>query len=171
MNSQEREPKAGGQPFQQNLSISDSAAVRNTIQQIGQINIGSMSQEQFKAIMEQLGQVLQRLGVPTQISAEGATKPLSPQAQQVAQAVVEKVEEAERRFGTTVGDPVAYLELGNVAFNGKNYSEALSYYEQALTLNPKYANARNNRGVALHKLERHEEAIASYDKAIAIKPD
>ncbi|WP_414588282.1 CHAT domain-containing protein, partial [Scytonema sp. PCC 10023] len=34
-----------------------------------------------------------------------------------------------------------------------------------------YDSAWNNRGVALGNLGRHEEAIASYDKAIEIKPD
>ena len=29
----------------------------------------------------------------------------------------------------------------------------------------------NNRGNALNDLKRHEEALASYDKAIALKPD
>jgi predicted O-linked N-acetylglucosamine transferase (SPINDLY family) len=36
---------------------------------------------------------------------------------------------------------------------------------------PDYAEAHNNRGTALNDLMRLEEAIASYDKAIALKPD
>ncbi len=36
---------------------------------------------------------------------------------------------------------------------------------------PDYAEALNNRGNALRDLERLEEALASYDKALAIKPD
>src|SRR5262249_28266520 len=38
-------------------------------------------------------------------------------------------------------------------------------------LKPKFAEAHNNRGAALHELNRFEEAIASYDKAIAPKPN
>ena len=29
----------------------------------------------------------------------------------------------------------------------------------------------NNRGVALHEMKRYDEALASYDRAIALKPD
>ena len=36
---------------------------------------------------------------------------------------------------------------------------------------PDYAEAFNNRGNALRRLKRLDEALASYDKAIALKPD
>jgi protein O-GlcNAc transferase len=38
-------------------------------------------------------------------------------------------------------------------------------------LAPDYVIALNNRGFALQLLRRLEEAIASYDRALAIKPD
>ena len=36
---------------------------------------------------------------------------------------------------------------------------------------PGYAEGHNNRGAALHQLQRYEEALASYDLALAVKPD
>ena len=36
---------------------------------------------------------------------------------------------------------------------------------------PDYAEALNNRGNALQELTRPDEALASYDKALALKPD
>ena len=53
----------------------------------------------------------------------------------------------------------------------KRFDEALASYDQAIAINPDYAEAYNNRGVALKKLKRHDEALASYDQAIAINPD
>ena len=38
-------------------------------------------------------------------------------------------------------------------------------------MQPDYAEAFNNRGNALKRLKRPEAALASYNKAIAIKPD
>jgi len=44
-------------------------------------------------------------------------------------------------------------------------------FDQAITLEPDYAEALYNRGNTLRELKRLEEALASYDKALALKPD
>jgi len=49
--------------------------------------------------------------------------------------------------------------------------EALKLYEQALALKPNFADAWQNKGVALHKLGRYSEAVSAFDKAIALKPN
>jgi protein O-GlcNAc transferase len=49
--------------------------------------------------------------------------------------------------------------------------EALASYDQALAINPRYAEALYNRGNALQELKRNDDALASYDRALAIKPD
>ena len=36
---------------------------------------------------------------------------------------------------------------------------------------PAYAEVHNNRGIALDHLKRYEEALASYDRALAARPD
>jgi predicted O-linked N-acetylglucosamine transferase (SPINDLY family) len=43
--------------------------------------------------------------------------------------------------------------------------------DAALTLKPDHAEALNNRGSALHRLGRTEEALSSYAQALAIRPD
>ncbi len=48
--------------------------------------------------------------------------------------------------------------------------ESLALHDQAIARNPRYADAHNNRGIALYTLSRFEEAIVSFDTAIAIKP-
>jgi tetratricopeptide (TPR) repeat protein len=48
---------------------------------------------------------------------------------------------------------------------------ALPDYERALALVPHYADALNNRAVALWSLGRFEEALAGFDAALAAKPD
>ena len=41
----------------------------------------------------------------------------------------------------------------------------------AITFKPDCAEIFNNRGSALMQLEQHEAAIASFDKALALKAD
>jgi hypothetical protein len=48
--------------------------------------------------------------------------------------------------------------------------EALAASDEALAVNPDYAEAHSNRGAALYDLRRLEEALAAYDRAIALKP-
>src|SRR5208283_3716694 len=43
--------------------------------------------------------------------------------------------------------------------------------DKAIALKPDNLKAHYTRGSALHQLERHDEALASYDKAIELKPD
>jgi hypothetical protein len=47
----------------------------------------------------------------------------------------------------------------------------LASYDKVIALKPGYAEAHNNRGIALRYLKRPEDALASHDRAIALKPD
>ena len=40
-----------------------------------------------------------------------------------------------------------------------------------MAVRPDYAEAINNRGNALFDLGRNEDALASYDQALALRPD
>jgi tetratricopeptide (TPR) repeat protein len=63
----------------------------------------------------------------------------------------------------------------------RRVAEALASYDNAIALKPHFADAFNNRGLALQELKRidealasydsPEEAVASFDKAIALNPD
>ena len=51
------------------------------------------------------------------------------------------------------------------------HEEAIADYDEAIRLEPDYAEAYNHRGIARRNLERYEEAIADYDEAIRLRPD
>ena len=55
--------------------------------------------------------------------------------------------------------------------NGLELEKAIAAYDEAIRLNPNYAKAYNNRGVAKYALGRHDAAVADYDEANRLKPD
>ena len=55
--------------------------------------------------------------------------------------------------------------------NSSNSTPPLASYDQAIALQPDYAEAHYNRGIALEQLWQLDAAVASYGQAIALKPD
>ncbi|MBU7586053.1 MAG: tetratricopeptide repeat protein [Nostoc sp. TH1S01] len=62
-------------------------------------------------------------------------------------------------------------ELGRLLDSADEYEDAITFYDKALSIQPDYHFAWNNRGNALRNLGRNEDALASYDKALSIQPD
>lgn len=60
---------------------------------------------------------------------------------------------------------------GVAARRSEYNKEAVSFYDQAIELYPRFHQAWNNRGYALMALGRIDEAIESFEKAVKIKPD
>ncbi len=44
--------------------------------------------------------------------------------------------------------------------------EAIKQYDKAIQINPKYADAYYNKGIALSDLGKKDKAIAEYEKAL-----
>ena len=61
--------------------------------------------------------------------------------------------------------------LGVIALQTKKHQLAAELMAKAIEVNPNFASAYSNRGMALRELNRLDEAVASYDQAIALKPD
>lgn len=64
-----------------------------------------------------------------------------------------------------------FFNLGASCYRQADWAGAIERYDAAISINPDYAEAHNNRGIALYQLHRYELAISSYDKAISIKPE
>ncbi len=61
--------------------------------------------------------------------------------------------------------------LGIIAFQTGRAERAVELIGQAITLNPRSAEAYNNRGTALRNLGRSHEALLDYEQAITLRPD
>jgi Flp pilus assembly protein TadD len=62
------------------------------------------------------------------------------------------------------------LAQGNSSFARGEYHQALDIYARVVELKPRDADARNNLGAALYKLERFIEADEQFRKAIQLRP-
>ena len=65
----------------------------------------------------------------------------------------------------------AYVNRGDKSYNQGDYQAAISDYDEAIRLDPKYTRAYYNRGVAKNELGDSEAAISDYDEAIRINPE
>lgn len=70
-----------------------------------------------------------------------------------------------------LNDPDPYYRHGGVDCAKGDYDHAIVNLTKAIELNPNFAEAYNNRGIAYRKKGNHTCAIADYTKAIELKPD
>src|SRR3954464_6245048 len=61
--------------------------------------------------------------------------------------------------------------LGVIALQTERVGRGIELIGRAITLNGDVADAHSHLGNGLRKMHRHEEALASYDRAIALKPN
>src|SRR5215469_13298945 len=85
-----------------------------------------------------------------------------------------KLAEAERRYEEVLRlEPdnfgALYL-LGLVAFQTCRPERGVELTTKAIAVNPNAVEAHTNLGNGLRDLKRFQEALASYDKVIALKP-
>lgn len=64
-----------------------------------------------------------------------------------------------------------HIKNGNRHFNNAEYFEAIVEYNVAIRLNPTNPNIHYNKGVALMKLGRHDEAVGCFDKVVKLSPN
>lgn len=64
---------------------------------------------------------------------------------------------------------VEAMARANEFYFAKNYSQALEAYDEALRLNPKLAEAYNNRGIVKYETGQYASAVEDYTAAIRLK--
>lgn len=67
-------------------------------------------------------------------------------------------------------DTHVLLQLAELALEGGDPDMALLRYEEALAQDPRSAKAWTGKGTSLQQLERYEEALAAYDRALELDP-
>ncbi len=67
--------------------------------------------------------------------------------------------------------PDEYLQAAWKIHQGGNVNQAHQMYRQVVDQLPRHANGWCFLGIALHDLKRYDEAVAAYEKALAIQPN
>ena len=62
------------------------------------------------------------------------------------------------------------IKKGDELIKSESYDDALSYFEQALILEPNNPELWNKKGVALRSLGRYDEALECFNKSLSIEP-
>ena len=68
-------------------------------------------------------------------------------------------------------DTSDYRERGSELYQRGEYEQAITYYDEAIAIDPDDAQAYFSRGLAKRENEQHEDAITDFDKAININPN
>jgi len=71
----------------------------------------------------------------------------------------------------TPEDANAWYLLGRTKYNENAFLEAVSNFEHALSLRPKYVEAENNLGLSLRELNKMDQARAAFQSAIEWQGD
>ena len=69
----------------------------------------------------------------------------------------------------TVGD--AYIGIGGIYIDQRDYDQAVRYYERAARLEPRNFEAQHGYGFALQMVDRLVDAIKAYHRALTIEPE
>ncbi|MEC7710795.1 MAG: tetratricopeptide repeat protein [Thermoproteota archaeon] len=62
------------------------------------------------------------------------------------------------------------IKKGTENLHEGNFESALSFFEQALLLDPKNPDLWNQKGIALRSLGRYDEASECYNKSLQLDP-
>lgn len=100
-----------------------------------------------------------------QVAPAAAGAPAAPQAAPLDPARVQALRTVAE------GDPKnveSRVQLGNLFFDAEQYPQAITWYEQAFTLNPADTNVSTDLGVAYYYTNQPDRALAQFDKSLAI---
>jgi tetratricopeptide (TPR) repeat protein len=78
--------------------------------------------------------------------------------------------EEQRKLLGVDSQAVAYYEQAVLAFDQGRLDDAVAALQQALRVQPDYAEAYRKLGCTYFRQGRHDEAVASYHQAIALQP-
>jgi tetratricopeptide (TPR) repeat protein len=67
-------------------------------------------------------------------------------------------------------NPAPRVELANLYFDAERFDDAITWYEDALKLNPKDVNISTDLGVSYYYTNQPDRAIAQLDQSLAIDP-
>jgi tetratricopeptide (TPR) repeat protein len=109
-----------------------------------------------------------RVSAPVAQSAPAAAA--APAAQQAAPLDPARVQALQTVADKDPKNIESRVQLGNLFFDAEQYPQAITWYEQALALNPADTNVSTDLGVAYYYTNQPDRALAQFDKSLANEP-
>ena len=83
-----------------------------------------------------------------------------------------RIDEAAAHYRSSMRDSeIAFHRLATLLSKQKRYREALELYETFVQTNPNNAKLHSDMGITLFRLNRPEEALQSFERALVLDPD
>jgi cytochrome c-type biogenesis protein CcmH/NrfG len=67
-------------------------------------------------------------------------------------------------------DAKARVELGNMYFDAERYTDAITWYEDALRINPADPNVSTDLGVAYYYTNQADRAVSQFEQSLKVDP-
>lgn len=77
---------------------------------------------------------------------------------------------ASSKSGTYIQNAIAWTGKGDALKKLEKYEEAVEAYNEAIKINPQYAEAWRGKGGSLFNIKKYDESVEAYDEAIRINP-
>lgn len=91
-------------------------------------------------------------------------------AAQPARLDTARVQELRTLADQSPADAAPRVQLGNLLFDAEQYTEAITWYESALALNPKDPDVSTDLGVAFYYTNQPDRAISQFELSLANDP-
>jgi tetratricopeptide (TPR) repeat protein len=103
------------------------------------------------------------------VTPQAAAQP-SPQGQAATPLDESRAAELRGIAERNAGDAATRVALGNMYFDAARYPEAVRWYEDALTIDPRNVNASTDLGIAYYYSNQPDRALAQFERSLAIDP-
>lgn len=107
---------------------------------------------------------------PSDVASASAPPAAANAAQQPASLDPNRIRDLRAVADQNPKDPAPRIQLGNLYFDAEQYSDAIGWYESALTLNPKDPNVSTDLGVAYYYTNQPDRAITQFELSLSSDP-
>jgi cytochrome c-type biogenesis protein CcmH/NrfG len=109
-----------------------------------------------------------RVAAPVAQAAPASQQPPAP-PQPVA-LDQERVKALEAAAAQNAKDAQPRVQLGNMFFDAEQFSQAITWYEQAIKISPNDANVSTDLGVAYYYTNQPDRALAQFEHSLRVDP-
>ncbi len=95
----------------------------------------------------------------------GAQTPTPEQLKQMAEVQVQPL---LAQLKTNPNNAPLLYQIGNIYYDSQQYPDAVKYYQNSLSIDPKATDVRTDLGTAYHLMGQPDQAIKEYDEVLKI---